>query len=400
MERNLLEKEIRALCNETSSFTTLQWAPAADAEHIVYPVGKYSGSLKELSYLRKDDLKAKQIVGREPLYYPNKQLVNILEEKDGWLLVEGGATYKNGIEQNIKGWVKKSWISHKIPPRKMDEEPASGQAAINGYTCYVEIDLRIFETSYVCGQVKDEVTNEVKNKYCNVAAPPDKMTAIYIPNNFKATSETDLIIYLHGHLQDSPGLKPPQVKGGKFLTKNIKEYLNHSPESYFDFRKIINASSKKNVIFVAPTLSPASKFGNLAGDFDGFIEQVIAAINEYIFKERQLKGEFILGKIILSAHSGGGSGMLTIALSKSIYAKSVKTFWGFDSWYGDKTENYWNAIAKKSGVKIYAYSFSSTHLPTPKQDKVMVVKRDEIKGKNLNHFTLLPHYFKERLDSL
>lgn len=111
MERNLLEREIAALNNATNSLDNLQLATSTDSKVKLYQTGKFYGFLTEKSFLRNQDLKTKQTFGKRVLYYPNKQMVEILGENTDWFLVEGGATdEKNGIEQNLQGWIKKSWV--------------------------------------------------------------------------------------------------------------------------------------------------------------------------------------------------------------------------------------------------------------------------------------------------
>src|SRR5262245_45779338 len=69
----------------------------SDAGFKSYPAGKFYGFVKEKSFLRDKDLKTKQTFKGKELYYPAKQMVDVLGEKAGWLLVKGGAMYnENG----------------------------------------------------------------------------------------------------------------------------------------------------------------------------------------------------------------------------------------------------------------------------------------------------------------
>lgn len=290
---------------------------------------------------------------------------------------------------------KRLFQTPKAPPAKLDEE------TINGYTCYVAIDIGLTDKSSKCRKVDD-------NYKCAhwVDGFPEKMTAIYAPNNFKAGSATDIILYLHGHLGGHPGLT---WSGRKVYSPSIKSYLNYKAQEYFNFRKIINASGK-NVVFVAPTLGPRSQYGNLGNDFDNYIDQVIAAINGYVFIKLNLDGQFNLRNLIIASHSGGGSAMLNIVeQSKSTYAKRIKAIWGFDSWYNRRCVKYenkickdfkvpWDSIAQNQNLNINAYHYSSRYLPKAAKN-VMVVKADTTLP-NPEHFTLLPHYFQELLKKL
>ncbi len=401
MERNLLEREIAALNRAANSFTNLQLASSRDAEIILYST-KFPGKLTETSFLRKEDLKTKQIIGGKQLYYLSNQQVEVLGENDDWFLVEGEPAYwEKGKEKaylvnnspvKLQGWIKKSWVIYKIPP-KLDEEPKSGAAKSKEYTCYVEIDLNLKANKNNKAWLADK-----DNNYKPIAWAldyPESKTAIYVPDRFKPDSETDMIIYLHGHLKDHPGMIPTKTKG-KFNSPSIQHYLNYSKEQYFNFRKIIN-NSQKNIVFVAPTLGPRSQYGNLARNFDNYIDQVIWAINEYIFRERQLEGKLNLRNLIIAAHSGGGTAMLDIAQQpKSIYVNRIKSYWGFDSWYNGTKP--WNEIAETKSVQIYAYENSSHNLPKARQNVSRVLAEGKLPKPK--HFTLLPYYFKERLLAL
>lgn len=95
----------------------------SDANFKLYPANKYYGFLKEKSFLRNEDLKTKQTSSGKELFYPDKQMVNILGENGAWLLVEAEAMYRDkGIDifyskghfvPKIKGWIKKDWTNIK-----------------------------------------------------------------------------------------------------------------------------------------------------------------------------------------------------------------------------------------------------------------------------------------------
>jgi len=418
MERNLLEREINALLESTGFHSGLSGKTFSDAEVKLYPT-KFAGKLTEQSYLRNEDLKTIQIIERKKLYYPANQWIDVLGENGDWFLVEGEAAFVdkgkekihsvNNTPVKLQGWVKKSWVIYKIP-LKLDEEPRPGTPQTAGYTCFVEIDLGIADKGYRC-YVKNPDTQKVETKVCTASAVPPKMTAIYVPQNFKPAAETDLIIYLHGYLDGIPDFIKPG--GGKVYIPPIQYYLNYvkPPNTkYFNFREIINRSGK-NVVFVAPTLGGKSQSGNLVKNFDNYVDQVIWAINEHIFKARKIPGKLNLGNLILTAHSGGGSPMLKIAQqAASKYVALVKSYWGFDSWYQGSAP--WDLIANdisknKKSVTICAYRYNSGGVP--KEDKKIVfvtraaddqgLKNITKKGEDL-HFPLLPYFFEERMKNL
>jgi hypothetical protein len=290
----------------------------------------------------------------------------------------------------------------KVPvvlPKKLDEDKT------NGYTCYAEIDLKMTNddrvTAYKCIEKKIKNGKEVcvKRDWDTPVAwvkenEIAKMTAIYTPSYFSTNDAADIIIYLHGHKISHPG-----------AAASVKQYLNYSKQPYFNFAEAIN-NSGKNVIFVAPTLGPRSQYGNLVKNFDDFIEQVLAAINQYVLIDRGLKGKLKMGRIIIAGHSGGGKGMLAIAYSNQIYAKQVNEFWGFDSLYqggGEKKGGWaWFASQNKSTKKIYAYHFDTAATAVNVKTNAAKLKAGNtciIASAVKNHFKLLVHYFKERLNN-
>jgi hypothetical protein len=418
MERNLLEREIAALNSAANSLTNFRSNALTDAEIELYPT-KFPGKLTEQSYLRKEDLKTIQSIDRKKLYYSANQWIDVLGENGDWFLVEGEAAYvEKGKEKihsvnnspiKLQGWIKKSWVIYEIPP-KLDEEPKAGTPPTDGYTCYVEIDLKIADRGYRC-YIRNPVTKNVETKVCTASAVPPKMTAIYVPQKFQPKAETDLIIYLHGYLDGTPDFIKPG--GDKVLIPPIKYYLNYvkpPDKRYFNFREIINRLGK-NVIFVAPTLGGKSQSGNLVRNFDNYVDQVIWAINEHIFKARRIPGKLNLRNLILTAHSGGGSPMLKIAqLATSKYVPLIKSYWGFDSWYNGSAP--WNLIAaeiskNKRPVTIYAYRYNSAGVPTEDKKIVFVTRAADDQGlKNITkkhehlHIPLLPYFFEKRISHL
>ena len=265
-------------------------------------------------------------------------------------------------------------------------------------TYYVSIDIKLNDKNSKCYYKVCVKWDETNKKKCKekvnsrfVDDYPLKMTAIYAPDHYNPAEETILIIYLHGHLTGTPGLLIDKHK--KLYSPSIKDYLNYSKSNYIDLRSIIK-DSKKNIILVAPTLGPLSQYGNLASNFDAFMQQIIQSINTYIIKQPSTNINLNISKIILAAHSGGGAGMLAIASnSKSTYVNKIDSFWGFDSWYNSAKS--WNdLISKNSNATVYAYKYDSQYAPDKIKNKVVVV------ASKLGHFELIPKYFKERINDL
>jgi len=402
MERNLLEREIAALQGAEHFFPfRIPWFPAPKpAGPTVYQT-KLRGKVTEVSYLRKPDLKEKEKIDGKDIYYLPNQRVDILGENGEWFLVEGTAAYMDGRKEKpypatIQGWIKKAWVIYKIPT-KLDEEPKAGTAQTNGYTCYVEIDLKITNRGYRYYDKSGAA------QFGTAAADPPKMTAIYIPQNFKPAAETDMIIYLHGWLDGTPDFI--NLDGTPYKNKNVKPYIppiqyyltysNPPAPRYFNFRETINQSGK-SVVFVAPTLGGLSQYGNLAKNFDNYVDQVIWAINEYIYKARSLNGQFKLRNLIIAAHSGGGTPMIDIAeQSKSTYVSRIKSYWGLDSWVSAASR--WNKIADNPAIKIFAYHYSHTNVPDKSKSTVTIIPPPPVVYVSGKHFSQLPVDFKERV---
>jgi uncharacterized protein YcbK (DUF882 family) len=278
-------------------------------------------------------------------------------------------------------------------PKKADEENNAG-----GYTCYVAIDLKMQHSDrfvkYKCSKY-DKVTKKCLQADKNqpvyaIKSYNEKLTAIFTPGYFNAAATTDLIIYLHGHKAAHPG-----------SNASIKAYLNYSKQPFFQLRETIG-NSGKNVILVAPSLGPRSQYGSLVIEFDAYMENIIAAINEYIIAPKNANGKVIIGKIIIAAHSGGGAPMLAIANSGSKYANKINEFWGFDSLYqgGGQSDNSWIGIAKRNtAAKFFFYSNGTkkTAAGIKQTAAKMWLYNICITGTAINHYSLVRHFLKERL---
>ncbi|MFN0109458.1 MAG: D-alanyl-D-alanine carboxypeptidase family protein [Blastocatellia bacterium] len=170
-------------------------------------------------------------------------------------------------------------------------------------------------------------------------------TGIYVPNSFKPESGVTVIVYLHGHKGKYPG-----------NAATIKTYWDGARFPFFALREEVSASGQ-NVIFVAPPLGPKSEPGSLIepGGFDAFMQQVLAGFNQHYLMPRHGRRISEVRSIILAAHSGGGSPMLSIAKGKDQYARKIKECWGFDSMYGLVAPS-WIAWAKSHPQQsFYAY---------------------------------------------
>ena len=173
-------------------------------------------------------------------------------------------------------------------------------------TFYVEIDLKIGKT-----------------------AKP--ITGIFCPEAYRPAQQVDLIIYLHGYKKDENEKWYPDLTIDRY-------WANGSfPHYYFPLREEVNASGK-NVILIAPTLGQKSESGNLAREFDSYVDKVMDVLGTY-GPYQKAQPPPALGNIILACHSGGGSPMLRIALSRNRTAANIQECWGFDCLYSGFKDN-------------------------------------------------------------
>ena len=154
------------------------------------------------------------------------------------------------------------------------------------------------------------------------------LTAVCVPNGFKAGEKASIILFLHGTGQTS-----------------IRDYFQQTDH---DLRPVLDGSNPvKQVILIAPTLSPGAQGGILGGDeadtvpsnaLQGYLPLVSAELQKK--KPNPPIPEFDdpskVGTIILAAHSGGGKVMLALARTRGAdkYADKIVECWGFDCLYG------------------------------------------------------------------
>jgi peptidoglycan hydrolase-like protein with peptidoglycan-binding domain len=217
--------------------------------------------------------------------------------------------------------------------------------------------------------INSETTPPAKTLYVNIPLgsenPARPMTGIFIPANYRHSSEVDLILYLHG-------FKP---KSG--LT--IDRYWNTRFVPHFPLRDRLNDAGK-NVVLVAPTLGDRSQSGNLVrpGGLDDYIAKVLAALGAHGGGTKQPR----LGKLILACHSGGGWPMRQLALSNNRTTQNIQECWGFDCTYnrGDDTE--WARWGRANPQKkLFIYYLANTRT---------AVLSEKLKRLNVPNVSVLP----------
>jgi hypothetical protein len=240
---------------------------------------------------------------------------------------------------------EREWLFEALPTSPTIPTLIRTESTPFNTTLYVSLDLGYARSSPAC---------------------PRPMTGIFIPENYSATDNVDLILYLQGHHTHNIVKGKAPVRGYYPSNLTINQYWNKAAYPFFALREGVNASGK-NAILVAPTLGPRSQTGNLVkpGGFDAYLDQVMAALSAYSpYKGRQLPR---VGHIILACHSGGGLPMRQIALSKEKYAANIRECWGFDCTYNGGDDTGWARWAKtNSSRRLYIY-YINIDCPPPKK---------------------------------
>ena len=160
----------------------------------------------------------------------------------------------------------------------------------------------------------------------------DSTVALFIPKGFRAGSRIDFVVHFHG-------------------------WRNHA-ESVLRHYELIDQliASGRNAVLVVPQGpkdAPDSFDGKLedAGGFQRFMEEAAATLR----RQSQVKlGEFKLGHIILSGHSGGYQ-VISSILDRGGLSDQVREVWLFDALYG-QTEKFLAWSDREHGRMINIYT--------------------------------------------
>jgi hypothetical protein len=162
-------------------------------------------------------------------------------------------------------------------------------------------------------------------------SPAIPMTGIFISQHYREQPDVDLIIYLHGHKKKPWGKEYRWYKG-----LSIDGYWKPTHFPYFLLREGLN-DVRKNMVLVAPTLHYLVHGGHLTSrrGFEEYVNKVMAALAAYGPHKRQGQRPKA-GRIILAAHSAGGSVMLKIAQQGGDTSGRIQECWGFDCLYSGR----------------------------------------------------------------
>jgi hypothetical protein len=215
------------------------------------------------------------------------------------------------------------------------------------------------------------------------AAP---MTGVFVPQNYKATSVVDLILYVHGNKVSRMGMDS---------TWTIDTMWSHSA---YHLREWLNASGKQWVL-VAPTLGLVDQFGDLAKYGSHHLIRIMSALFKY-GPHQSLGARPRVGSIILAGHSGGGRPMLALANSLGPFKDNIKEIWGFDTMYGP-VEDDWHSWAKgHSGVKMVFYYRDTEGRSITVKNKTAGLGNVIVVRGGATHDYLLQRHWKERLEQI
>jgi hypothetical protein len=165
------------------------------------------------------------------------------------------------------------------------------------------------------------------------------MTAVFSPKGYKAGGTVDLVVYFHGqHLEASGTYVPGMTVETYFQNADMSKLLTQ----VFD---ATTASTPRNLLFVAPTLSKLAEAGQLATKgMDWFLKQVLDGCFTS-GPHKGLSGAPTLKNLFLACHSGGGKVMLEVAEQAIGASKpggtaqgfgyALQECWGFDCLYDD-----------------------------------------------------------------
>lgn len=222
-------------------------------------------------------------------------------------------------------------------------------------------------------------------------------TGIYIPASFTPAEPVTIILYLHGMTGTFPG--PAAM---------IDKYWEAVRLPAYDFRLREEISrANKNVILIAPSLGNSpnaykNSLSNSGGGLDNYLTKTIQAINHYVCQTRYNISAMNFSKLVLAAHSAGGSQMRKIAMANNpIYGGRISECWGFDSLYGGMSG--WLRWAKDyPDKKLFIYYKSSTQgnalwlkNMSKKLSNVLIVKSSA-----RNHYLVPKEHLRERVVNL
>ncbi|MBZ0200590.1 MAG: hypothetical protein K8H86_12035 [Ignavibacteriaceae bacterium] len=158
----------------------------------------------------------------------------------------------------------------------------------------------------------------------------DSSVAVFIPEGFKASNETNFVVYFHGWYNN--------IDSASAQYKLIEQF----------------SGSNKNAVFVfpeGPKNAPDSYGGKLEGK-DG-LKRLLNDVINFLINKGKLKSSKV-GSIILAGHSGAYR-VISFCLMRGGLTKNISDVILFDALYGE-TEKYSHWIENYTGRFINIYT--------------------------------------------
>lgn len=150
-------------------------------------------------------------------------------------------------------------------------------------------------------------------------------TGVFFPKGYGYPSTIDVILFFHGNKQS---------------WNTIQDYWKPGNSHFIALREAINEAGKQ-VVLIAPTMGGyPGQSGNMTGTLDEHGKSADDLLDDAMLYMSlwmpQYKGKATpkVGKVVLSAHSGGGETLLRQTMLMSKYAANIRACWGFDCTYG------------------------------------------------------------------
>lgn len=133
--------------------------------------------------------------------------------------------------------------------------------------------------------------------------------ALFVPKGFRATAQVDFVIHFHGWRNTVAGT----LQGYQLIEQLV--------------------ASGRNAILIVPEgpYNAADSAGGKLEEFDGF-KHFMAEALAVLRKNQVLKPESVVGKIILSGHSGGYNVISGIVANGGM-TEQIREVWLFDALY-------------------------------------------------------------------
>ena len=211
-------------------------------------------------------------------------------------------------------------------------------------------------------------------------------TAVFIPDQFHTTPTIDLILYLHGHNPTFP---------------DLRSYIHRANTR--PLRTAVSADGR--FALAIPWLQAKSNAAHIVGStqaFDMYLNAIIALIQA----QRPGNTTFAASpsvSLVLSAHSGGGSGMSKAIALSSGYIDHVVSAWGFDCMYADNSAVWvaWASANPNSSMYVYYTDSGGTAGNSKKLDKASLsLLNVSVQRTDVAHDEVPKRYYPDLLSTL